>query len=184
MNKHETIVPLKPPPPTRPAVIAHRRTLELERDALRSGAIELALSSAMGDMDARNKLASLAAKLAALQFEIDLNHQTQELCHVEDAAAEIGWRKLIQTLPPEEIVAGIGREKCPDRCTPGIPGGCCITAAVSYAGSTCSHPIRERHLFHLDDRGRRLFPYRNNAQASRIFDAACRRLKVGKEFSI
>jgi hypothetical protein len=177
-------IPMKPPAATKPAVIAHRRTLELERDASRAGAIELAFASAVGDLDARNTLAALPAKLAALQFQIDLNHQAQELAHAADAAAEIAWRASIQTLDPEDIIDGIGKEKCPDRCTPGIPGGCCITAAVSYAGSTCSHPIRERHLFHLDDRGRRLFPYRNNAQASRIFDAACRRLKVGKEFSI
>jgi hypothetical protein len=85
-------------------------------------------------------------------------------------------------MDPEHIIEGIGKEKCPSRCTPGIPGGCCISASAPYAGSTCSHPIRERHLFNLDDTGRRLFPYRDNPQALRIFIAACRRLRVEKEF--
>jgi hypothetical protein len=181
MNKHET-VPMKPPAATRPVVRAHRRTLELERDNLRAGAIELALRSAMGNLDARNTLAALPAKLAALQFEIDLNHQAQELAHAEDAAAEIAWRASIQILDPEDIIEGINQISCCGRCAQGV--SCVITASAPYAGAECGHPIRQKHLFHLDDRGRRLFPYRDVPQAARVFDAACRRLKVGKEFSI
>jgi hypothetical protein len=177
-------IPMKPPPATRPAVIAHRRTLELDRDALRAGAIELAFASAMGNLEARNTLAALPAKLASLQFEIDLNHQAQELGHAEDAAAEVAWRASIQTMDPEQIIEGLGREKCCDRCTPGSPGGCVISASAPYAGGACVHPIREKHLFHLDDRGRRIFRYRDNMQASLIFDAACRRLRVEKEYAV
>jgi hypothetical protein len=178
-------VPLKPPTPTRPAVIAHRRMLELERDALRAGAIELAFASAMGDLDARNKLAALPAKLAALQFEVDLNHQAQELSHAKDAAAEIAWRTSIQTLPPEEIVAGLGREACPSRCTLGISGGCVLSAAAPYSGATCMHPTRmgSLHQFNIDNSGLRIFPFRDNPRAAKVFDVACEKLNVRKKFA-
>lgn len=132
MGKHETIVPLKPPTATKPAVIAHRRTLELERDALRAGAVELAVASAKGDIEARSTLASTPAKLAALQFEIDLNHQAQELAHAQDAAAETAWRAAIQSMEPEEIIAGIGKDSCCGRCMPGIAGGCVLTASAPF----------------------------------------------------
>jgi hypothetical protein len=175
-------VPLKPPPPSRPAVIARRRAVELDRDALRAGAIELALASAVGDLDARNTLASLPAKLAALQFELDLNHQAQELAHAEDAAAEIAWRASIQTMDPEDIIEGINQISCCGRCTSGV--SCVITASAPYAGGDCSHPIRSRDLFHLDDHGRRLFRYSDIPHAALIFAAACRRLRVEKEFVV
>jgi hypothetical protein len=182
MNKHET-VPMKPPAATRPLVIARRRTIELERDNLRAGAIELALRSAMGDLDARNTLAALPAKLAALQFEIDLNHQAQELAHAEDASAEIAWRTLIQTLSPEEIIGGIGREACPSRCTQGI--SCVLSAAAMYSGSTCMHPTRmgSLHQFNIDNSGLRIFPFRDNPRAAKVFDAACEKLNVRKKFA-
>lgn len=183
MDKHETIVPLAPPAPTKPAVMAHRRTLELERDVLRAGAIELAVASARGDLGARQTLAALPAKLAALQFEIDLNHQAQELAHAEDAAAETAWRKDILAMDPEEIISGIGKESCCRRCQPGIDNGCVITASAPYSGGACGHPVRERHLFHRDETGLRQFRYRDNEQAARIFDAACRRLGVSKDFA-
>jgi hypothetical protein len=177
------IVPMKPPAPTKPAVLAHRKTLEMERDALRAGAVALALASATGDRGARKALAALPAKLAALQFEIDLNHEARELAEKEDAAAQVTWRAAIQTMDPVEIVAGIGKDSCCGRCMPGIPGGCVLTASAPHAGSTCSHPVRERHLFHRDEAGRRIFPHRHNPRASRVFDAACDKLKVRGEFA-
>jgi hypothetical protein len=176
------IVPMKPPAPTKPTVLAHRRTLELERDALRAGAIDLAVASAKGDLSARTTLAALPTKLAALQFEIDLSHQAQELAHDEDAAAETAWRAAIQAMEPGEIIAGIGKDSCCGRCMPGIPSGCVITSGAPYAGGTCGHPVTQRHLFHRDEQGRRIFPYRDTPQASRVFDAACDKLNVRKEF--
>ena len=181
--KHENIIPLDPPAPSAPAVRKHRNKLEIERDVLRAGAVELALASAKGDMDAKAALATLPAKLAALQFEIDLNHQAQELADAEDAAAETAWRAAIQSMQPAEIIAGISKDSCCGRCMPGISGGCVLTAGAPFAGSTCSHPVKERHLFNIDDRGLRKFPYRNNPQASRVFDAACEKLKVRREFA-
>jgi hypothetical protein len=69
------------------SVRAHRRALEIERDALRAGAAALALASARGDRAAKEALAALPARHAALTFEIDLNHEAVELAQAEDAAA-------------------------------------------------------------------------------------------------
>jgi hypothetical protein len=177
------IVSMKPPVATKPAVRAHCRTLELERDAIRAGAVALASASAKGDPAAREALAVVPARLAALQFEIDLNRDCQEIAEKEDAAAQVAWRSAIQAMDAAEIVAGIGKESCCGRCMPGIPGGCVLTASVPHAGSTCSHPIKERHLFHRDEFGRRIFPHRDNPHASRVFGEACRKLNVRGEFS-
>jgi hypothetical protein len=123
-------------------------------------------------------------KISSIEFELTYNGAAAELAAQEDSAAEAAWRNSIQAMDPEQIIAGLGKEKCCDRCTPGSPGGCVISASAPYAGGACVHPIRERHLFHLDDRGRRLFRYSDTPQASRIFVAACRRLRVEKEFVV
>ena len=183
MDKHKTIVPIKPPAPTAKTVRAHRKTLELSLKALQASAVELALASARGKAGAKDALAALYLKIRSTEFEIECNHAAAELATQEDAAAEVAWRAAIQTMAPEEIIAGISKESCCRRCTPGIPGGCVITASAPYAGDACGHPIRERHLFYIDDRGLRKFRYRDNPQASRIFDAACKRLGVRKEFA-
>jgi hypothetical protein len=140
------------------------------------------LESARGKAGAKDALGALYLKIRSTEFEIECNHAAAELAAQQDAAAEIAWRKSIQELDPEEIIAGVGRDSCCGRCTPGSPGGCVITASAPYAGGTCGHPIREKHLFHLNDQGRRIFRYRDNPQASRIFDAACKRLGVAKEY--
>jgi hypothetical protein len=171
------------PAPAAKAVRAHRRTLELSLDALKAGAAEPALASAKGRAGAQDALAALYLKIRAIEFEIECNHAACELAAREDAAADVAWLAAIQTMDPGEIVAGLGRDACCRRCTPGIPGGCVITAAAPYASSTCGHPVKERHLFHRDAEGRRIFPYRDNPQASKIFDAACRKLKVSGEFA-
>jgi hypothetical protein len=177
------IVPIKPPAPTAKTVRAHRKTLELSLKALQASAAELALASARGKAGAKDALGALYLKLRSTEFEIECNHAAAELATQEDAAAEVAWRTAIQTLAPEEIIAGLGIDACCGRCTPGINGGCVITASAPYAGGTCGHPIRERHLFHINDRGLRQFRYSDNPQAARIFDAACERLGVRKEFA-
>jgi hypothetical protein len=176
-------ISLKPPAPTAKAVLAHRKKLETERDGLRTGAAALALASARGDADAQAALAAIPAKFAAIQFEIDLNHDAYELAHKQDADAEVAWRESLQSMNPEDLIAGINKGECCHRCQPNSPQGCVITASASYSGGTCAHPVRERHLFYLNGQGRRVFQYRDNPQASRIFDAACRRLGVSKEFA-
>jgi hypothetical protein len=183
MGKLEKIVPIEPPAATAKAVRAHRRTLELSLDALKAGAAQLALASARGEPGAQDDLAALCLKIWTTEFEIFCNHAAAELATQQDTAAEVSWRQSIQTMDPEEIIAGIGKELCPHRCTPGINGGCVITASAPYAGSTCGHPVKQRYLFHRDEKGQWKFPYHDNPRASEIFDAACEKLNVRKEFA-
>jgi hypothetical protein len=178
MGKHE-VVSLKPPPSTKPAIVAYRKTLEIERDALRASAAALAFASAKGDSAAREALAAIPGRLAALEFEINLNHECQQLGHAEDAAAEIAWRESLQSMDPEDLIAGINKDECCHRCQPNTPGGCVITAGYPYAGSQCAHPIREKHMvFGRDANGVRQFLYRQNSQALKVFTAARKRLGV------
>jgi hypothetical protein len=167
----------EPPAPTAPAVLAHRKKLEAERDALRTGVAELALKSAQGDTDAQAELWAIPARLASLQFEVDLSHQAQELAHVADAAAEVARRAAILSMDPEELISGIGKEMCPRLCQPG--SFCVITAGFPYAGGQCAHPIKEIHaVFGRGPTGIREFRYAKNPQAARVFEAARSRLKV------
>jgi hypothetical protein len=160
MGRHEKITTSdKPPAPTARAVLAHRKKLEIERDALRAGAAELALKSARGDTAAQAALWAMPGKQAGLQFEIDQNHAAHELAMKQDSDAEIAWRASLQLMEPEDLIAGINKEECCHRCQPNIPGGCVLSAAAPYPGSTCMHPTRmgSFHQFNIDDRGKRIF---------------------------
>lgn len=171
------ILPMKPPAPIWPSVLAHRKKLEIERDTLRDGASELAFKAAKGDSEAQAALAAIPAKQAMLQFEIDQNHLAVELAMKQDSDAEVAWRAAVQLLDPEEIISGIGKDSCCNRCQPG--GFCVITAGFPYAGAQCGHPIREMHsVFSRDEVGDRKFLYAHNPQAARVFEAARQRLKV------
>jgi len=180
MDRAET-VPLAPPTPTDKAVRAHGKTLELSRDALKADVAELALASARGETGAQVALAALHQKIQAIEFEIEANFAACELAKAEDVAAEKAWRAAIQMLPPEEAIAGIGKDSCCGRCTPNVPGGCVLTGGVPV--SECSHPVKQLHLFHRDESGRRIFLHRANPQASRVFDAACDRLNMKGKFA-
>jgi hypothetical protein len=172
-------IALDPPAPTAKVVLAHRKKLEAARDGLRTGAAELALASALGDADAQAALAAIPDKFAALQFEIDLNHEAYELAHQHDSDAETAWRASLQSMDPEDLITGINRDECCHRCQPNSPGGCVITAGFPYAGSQCGHPIREKvMIFGRDVAGNRRFLYEHNPQAARVFEAARARLKV------
>lgn len=174
-----------PPAPIAKAVLAHRKIIEIERDSLQAGAAALALSSAMGDLEARAALAAIPARFAALQFEIDQNYAAHELAVKQQSDAEIAWRASLQTLPPAEILAGLNRDECPGLCQQGIPGGCVLAGGAPYAGTTCQHPTRfgTLHQFGVDTAGRRIFPHRDHPCASEVFNAACDKLKVRGKFS-
>jgi hypothetical protein len=169
----------KPPAPTARTVLEHRKKLETERDGLHTGAAALALASALGDADAQAALAAIPAKFAAIQFEIDLNHDAYELAHKQDADAEVAWRESLQSMDPEDLIAGINKDECCHLCQPNSPGGCVITGSYAFAGSQCGHPFREKQLiFGRDANGVRQFLYRQNPQALKVFTAARKRLKV------
>jgi hypothetical protein len=175
MGKHETIVPYDPPIPTARDVRVYRHTLEASLDVLRASRAGLALASARGDTAARENLAALRLKIRAVEFEIECNHAAFELAEKQDGDAWAAWRASILMLDPEEAIAGIGKDGCCTRCTPNIPGGCVLSANKS---STCMHPIRELRSFHNDEAGVKIFPYRDDPQAKKIFEAACTKLKV------
>jgi hypothetical protein len=181
MSVEEITAPLAPPAGTAKAVRAHRRTLELARDALRAGAAELALASARGDGGAREALAAIPARYAALTFEIDLNHEAVALAEAEDAAAERAYSAAIQALPVGEIIAGINRDECCRRCVAGSPGGCVLSGGARFAGSHCYHPVKES--FPNDDGGKRIFPLAGDPHAAEVFFAACDKLKVRGKFA-
>jgi hypothetical protein len=179
MGKLEKIVFDKPPGATATAILAHRKKLEIERDGLRNGAAELARLAALGDAEAKVTLAAIPGKHAALQFEIDLNHEAVEQARKFDADAETAWRASLQSMDPEDLITGINRDECCHRCQPNSPGGCVITAGFPYAGGQCGHPIREKGtIFGRDEAGNRRFLYEHNPQAARVFEAARARLKV------
>jgi hypothetical protein len=165
-----------PPQPTSQKVRAHRKMLEIERDALRAAGPALSLASALGDLGAKADLAALHAKLAALQFEIDCNDQAVDLARSADAAREASWRAAVQELPAEEIIAGVGPGACPLRCQPGLH--CVISGSAKYAGSACSHPVTERHLWRRSEDGAVHYPYEADARSYELYLACCRKLKV------
>lgn len=177
--------PLIPPAATAPVILARRRKLEAERDALRAGLADLALRSAKGDAAAQTELRAIPEKLAGLQFEIDQNFSAHELAVKQDSDAEIRWRSSLQDLAPEVLLAGLTAENCPGACQPGIAGGCVLAGGAPYAGSTCHHPVRfgSFHQFCVDDAGKRIFQHQYHPQAALVFSAAIHKLKVRGKFA-
>lgn len=177
MSKHEAIS-LTPLAPTAKAVLVHRKKLETARDELRVDAAELALKSARGDTAAQAALWAIPAKQAGIQFEIDSNHAAYELATKQDSDAEAAWRASLQSMAPEDLIAGIGADQCPALCQPG--SFCIITASYPYAAGQCAHPIREKHrVFSRDENGDRQFLFAaHSPQSARVFEVARAKLKV------
>jgi hypothetical protein len=175
MDTAEKIVPLTAPSPIAKRVLARRQILEAERDAVKTGAAELALKSALGDLDARAALAAMPGKIAALQLEADLAHEAHQLAIKQDSEAELAWRAARHQLPVDEVLKGFNADECPHLCQPGIVGGCCLAGGAPHAGPDCMHPTRHGtfHQFALDNSGRRIFPHGHHPRASQVFDAAC-----------
>lgn len=181
MGRHEQVdVAAGPPPPIAKSVLAHRKKLETERDGLRAGAALLALKSSQGDTSARAELAAIPPRFAALTLEIDLNHEAHQLACEQDSASEAAWRAGLQSLSPEELIEGIGKDSCCGLCRPGA--FCVITAGYPFAGAQCGHPVKEKILvFGKDATGTRRFIYEHNPRALAVFTAARKRLKIGEE---
>jgi hypothetical protein len=178
MGRHETIIPTEPP--RAPAVLKHLEICKRTLAALEREVPGLLLAVAEGVPGSKEGLTALREKIAAVEFEIA--HCAAARMHAEtlDREALVSYRAAIQTLSPEEIIDGITKESCCRRCPEA--GRCVISAADIMAGACC-HPVKERHLFPLDATGKRIFRHRDNPQASRVFDAACDKLNVRREFA-
>jgi hypothetical protein len=179
MGRHETIVPTEPPAPRAPAVLKHLQISKQALVALGREVPGLLLAVAEERPGAKENLAALREKISQVEFEIAQNAGARLLAERLDQDTTAEWKRLVQTLPVGEILEGLTRESCPRRCV----NSCVISGADPQSGGPCQHPVRERHSFGRDATGQRIFPYRDNRQASRVFDAACEKLGVRSEFA-
>jgi hypothetical protein len=163
------------PPATAPAIRAYRQKLAQALDALRADAPALALESAKGQFGAKDALQNLIWKMKTIEFELELSDRVVALAMAADDASAAAWRAEVQELPAEEIIAGIGKEKCCDRCLPG--SYCAISGSVPHAAGTCSHPLTQRHLWQRSEDGVH-YPYEADARSYENYLAACRKLKL------
>lgn len=166
MGKHERIIPAAPPPRQATVVIKHFESCKRMLAALELKIPELAFAAAVGKPDGKEALLALSQEIAALKFEIEHHAKARALAERLDEQAVVDWRAAVQTLPPEQIVDGIGREVCPRLC--GAGGGCVISGSDALSGPCC-HPKKE---------GLMLSRYNENAQIVRVFAAACAALKI------
>ena len=98
----------EPPVLTVPIVRAHRLKLEAELVELRGTVPAAALAVARKEPASIRALVALRRKIADVEFQIAANRDAAELAAVQDHAAASAWRAQIQTLPPEQIISGIG----------------------------------------------------------------------------
>lgn len=141
----EKTVPLEPPASRVPAVVSRAQAVERELTALKLQAAERALACAEGKPGARSLLAELRDKIAVAEFELARNGAAQDLAMQLDQTALDAWRADIQTLSPEEIIAGISRDECCRRCRPGD----CVIAGADAVPSECIHPVMAGPLHFL-----------------------------------
>ncbi|MET4034439.1 hypothetical protein ABIB94_008347 [Bradyrhizobium sp. JR7.2] len=175
-------VPFDPPALTVPAIRKHRSVVELELAGIKATLPAALLASARGEPGAREALSVLRRQVQDLEFEIDRNIDAVALAEQNDVAAHAAWREAVHALPPDEAIEGIGRDACPRRCLRGVGHGCVLGGGCTDAGANCWHPVTQKDLFHNDDGGRKMFPFRFHERASRVFDAACEKLKLKGKF--
>ncbi|MCK1707625.1 MULTISPECIES: hypothetical protein [unclassified Bradyrhizobium] len=175
-------VPFDPPALTVPAMRKHRSVIELEFAGLKANLPAALVASARGEPGARAALSALRRQVQDLEFEIDRNIDAVGLAEQDDVAAHAAWRKAVHDLPPAEAIAGIGRDVCPRRCLRGVAYGCVLGGGCTDASASCWHPVTQGDIFHNDDAGRKMFPFRFHERASRVFDAACEKLKLKGRF--
>lgn len=177
-------VPMQPPSSTVPAVLAHRCALETSVAALKADIPAALLASAQGKAGARAALRRLRQRIQDLEFEIDRNPDAVDLARKHDEAACDAWRKAVHSMPPDEAIEGLSADNCCGRCLRGTPGGCVLSGGDPYS-ATCLHPVQgiRLKLFNRDIAGKRIFPHSEAPKAQQIFDAACEKLGVRKEFA-
>lgn len=159
------IIPDKPPAPRAAAVTEHLQASKRILAALEREIPGLLLAVIEGRPGAKEDLAVLREKITAAKFEIEHHAAARMLAERQDEEALIQWKAAVQTLPPEEAIAGIGKEVCCRRCIPGT--NCAITGSDPLAGS-CQHPLIGGALDQLR--------YRDSPKILALYDSACRKL--------
>jgi hypothetical protein len=129
---------------------------------------ECALACAEGKPGGKEGLADLHRKISEAEFEISGNGPARELAARLDEAAIVAWKATVQTLEPEEIVAGLSKDACCRRCLAGA--GCVITGSDPLA-FPCAHPVLVGSL--------ELQRYRDNPKIRAVYAAACAKLGIG-----
>jgi hypothetical protein len=160
-------VPNEPPPSRVPAVLERRQIVERELIDLHEQLAEQALACVDGHPDGRKNLAASLEKIRTAEFEIECLPLARKLAAELDKQAEAAWRADVQTLSPNEIIAGITKYDCCDRCI----NGCAILGGDETDDrQTCAHPVQRGAL---DSR------YADNRQVQMVYAAACIKLNVG-----
>jgi hypothetical protein len=136
-DRSQKTVPMNPPASRVTAVLARVPVVKRELANLKLEAAECVLASAEGKRGAKDRLGELHRKILAAEFEISYIGLAQDLATKLDIAAFTAWRAEVQTLPPDELLAGLTRDQCAGRCR---SGDCCITAADPVP-SECAHPV-------------------------------------------
>jgi hypothetical protein len=162
---HARAVPGKPPASHVLTVLAHLQTTRRALAALHLEIPERAFAAATGRPDGKENLAALREKIAAAEFEIECNSKAREVAAQIDQKAIAAWKAAVQTLEPEEIIAGITKDACCGRC--GAGHGCVITGADALAGP-CAHPVLVGAL--------ELTRYTLNPKITAVYAAACVKL--------
>src|ERR1700684_1762476 len=156
-------VPTEPPASRVPAVLRRQKIVEDELFDLKLEIDELALACVEGKPDGRKNLAALHEKIRVAEFELESLPLARDLAAQLDKQAIAAWRAEVQTLSPNEIIAGITKDDCCDRCS----HGCVILGSDETADQQdCAHP---RHG-NLDSR------YADDPHVQTLFSAACAKI--------
>jgi hypothetical protein len=169
MKKLEKPVAVEPPAPRAPLVLSCLRSVRGELADLKMQIAERALACAEGKPGARQSLADLRRRISDAEFLIAGSGPARELAARLDEAATVAWKSTVQTLEPDEIVAGVTRDSCCHRCL--IGAGCVITGSDHLAGP-CAHPVLVGAL--EKDR------YWDNPKIMAVYAAACAVLGIGR----
>jgi hypothetical protein len=136
MGKHERIIQDQPPAAREPAVARRLAVAQRELSDLKLLIGERGLAVAEGKPGAKEAFAALHQKITSTAFEIEHFSKARELAARLDDEAIVAWKATVQTLEPDEIVAGITKDQCCRRCR----AGCVITGSDPMAGP-CAHPV-------------------------------------------
>jgi hypothetical protein len=168
VGKHERRIIQDQPPALRAPAVA-RRLAVAQRDLsdLKLLIGERGLAVAEGKPGAKEAFAALHQQITSTAFEIEHFSKARELAARLDQEAITAFKAAIQTLAPDDIVAGITKDGCCRRCG---PAGCVIVGGDPM-GSECAHPVISREGLKAR--------YHQNPKVLAVFEAACAKLGMG-----